>query len=123
MPEKFNNKEKPKKVKLKIIEPCGDKNFKIEFNCRTKKECEAYNTAIRRVLEKEGLIVYHQVGGKSDDPNAPGYHAWEIWKREITKEYLEGLLLEIEKRSTRIVIILSIFIFLNSIYPKALIPG
>jgi hypothetical protein len=96
MPEKFNNKEKPK-VELKIIEPHGDKNFMIGFNRRTKKECEAYNTAIRRVLEREDLTVYHQVGGKPDDPNAPGYHAWEIWKKGINKEYLEGLLSEIEK--------------------------
>ncbi|MFZ8847681.1 MAG: hypothetical protein ACO2O4_00340 [Minisyncoccia bacterium] len=70
MPEKFNNKEKPKKeekpkkVELKIIEPRGDKKFIIGINCITKKECEAYNTAIRRVLEKEGLTVYHQFGGR-----------------------------------------------------------
>jgi len=105
MPEKFNNKEKPrkeeksKKVELKIIEPRGDKKFMIGFNCRTKKECEAYNTAIRRVLEKEGLTVYHQVGGRPDDPNAPGYHKWEIWERGVTKEDLEGLLSEIEKEA------------------------
>jgi hypothetical protein len=74
MAEKFNNKEKPKRVELKIIEPRGDKNFMIGFNCRTKKECEAYNTAIRRVLEREDLVAYHQVGGKPDDPNVPGYH-------------------------------------------------
>jgi hypothetical protein len=71
----------------------------IEFNCRTKKECEAYNTAIRRVLEKEGLTIYHQVGGRSDDPNAPGYHKWEIWKRGVTKEYLGKLLSKIEKEA------------------------
>lgn len=105
MPEKFNNKEKPrkeeksKKVELKIIEPRGDKKFMIGFNCRTKKECEAYNTAIRRVLEKEGLTVYHQVGGRSNDPHAPGYHVWEIWKRGITKEDLEKLLPEIKKEA------------------------
>ncbi len=102
MPEKFDNRKKPKKVELKIIEPRGDKNFMIGFNCGTKKECEAYNTAIRRVLEKEGLIVYHQVGGKSDDPHAPGYHKWEIWKRGITKEDLEKLLPEIEKETQKL---------------------
>ena len=99
MPEKFNNKENLKRIELKIIEPHGDKNFMIGFNCRTKKECEAYNTAIRRVLEKEGLTVYHQVGGRPDDPNAPGYHKWEIWERGVTKEDLEGLLSEIEKEA------------------------
>jgi hypothetical protein len=71
----------------------------IGFNCRTKKESEAYNTAIRKVFEKEGLTVYHQVGGRSGDPNAPGYHKWEIWKRGIKKEYLEGLLPEIGKEA------------------------
>ena len=71
----------------------------IGFNCGTKKESEAYNTAIRRFLEKEGLTVYHQVGGKPDDPYAPGYHAWEISERRITKEYLEKLLPEIEKET------------------------
>jgi hypothetical protein len=55
MPEKFNNKEKSKKVELKIIEP---------------------------------LVS-----------NSPGYHKWEIWKREITKEDLEKLLPEIEKEA------------------------
>jgi hypothetical protein len=99
MLEKFNNKEKPKKVELKIIEPRSDKNFMIGFTYKTEKECEAYNTAIKRVLENEGLTVYHQVGGKPDNPNAPGYHAWEIWKRKITKEYLEKLLPEIEKEA------------------------
>jgi hypothetical protein len=104
MPEKFNNKEKLKRIELKIIEPRGDKKFMIGFNCGTKKECEAYNTAIRRVLEKEGLTVYHQVGGKPDDPNAPGYHAWEIWKRGVTKEDLEKLLPEIEKEAQELLI-------------------
>lgn len=100
MPEKFNNKEKQKKVELKIIEPHGDKNFMIGFTCRTEKECEAYNLAIRRVLERKGLEPFHQIGGKPDNPNAPGYHAWEIWKRkEVTKEYLERLLPEIEKEA------------------------
>jgi hypothetical protein len=99
MPEKFNNKEKQRKVELKIIEPRGDKNFMIGFTCRTEKECEAYNIAIRRVLERKGLTVYHQVGGKPDDPNAPGYHKWEIWKRGITKEDLEKLLSEIEQEA------------------------
>lgn len=99
MLEKFNNKERPKKVKLKIIEPHGDKNFMIGFTCRTEKECEVYNTAIRKVLENEGLTVYHQIGGKPDNLNAPGYHAWEIWKRRITKEDLEKLLPEIKKEA------------------------
>ena len=84
---------------MKIIEPREDKKFMIGFNFGTKKESEAYNTAIRRVLEKEGLTVYHQVGGKPDDPYAPGYHAWEISERRITKEYLEKLLPEIEKET------------------------
>jgi hypothetical protein len=34
----------------------------IGFTCRTKKECETYNTAIREVLEREDLVTYHQVG-------------------------------------------------------------
>jgi hypothetical protein len=84
---------------LKIIETNGDKNFMIGFNCGIRKECEAYNTAIRRVLEKECLTVYHQIGDRSDDPHAPGYHTWEIWKRGITKEYLEKLLPKIEKEA------------------------
>jgi hypothetical protein len=71
----------------------------IGFICRTKKECEAYNTAIRRVLEKEGLTVYHQVGGRSGDPNEPDYHAREIRKRGIVKEDLEKLLPEIGKEA------------------------
>ena len=53
----------------------------------------------KKGLEKEGLTVCHQVGGKPDDPNAPGYHKWEIWKREITKEDLEKLLPKIEKEA------------------------
>jgi len=81
MPEKFD-KEKPRKVELKIIEPHVNKNFMIGFNCRTKKECEAYNTAIRRVLEKEGLTVYHQVGSRPDDPNAPVIISGEYGKGE-----------------------------------------
>jgi len=39
MPEKFNNKEKLKRIELKIIEPRGDKKFMIGLNCITKKEC------------------------------------------------------------------------------------
>jgi hypothetical protein len=99
MLEKFNNKEKPKKVELKIIEPRGDKNFMIGFTCRTEKECEAYNTAIKIVLERKELELFHQIGSKPDNPNAPGYHGWEIWKRKVTKEDLEKLLPEIDKEA------------------------
>jgi hypothetical protein len=76
----------------------------IGFNCGTRKECEAYNTAIRRVLEKECLTVYHQFEGRSDNPHAPSYHTWEIWERGITKEYLEKLLPKIEKEAQELLI-------------------
>lgn len=103
MSEKFNpeNKDVLRKVELRIVEPRGDKNFMIGFECKTEEECRAYNWAIGSVLKKAGLNPFHQVGTSPFGEHEPGYHAWEIWKK-ATKEDLEVLLAEIEQEAKSI---------------------
>ncbi|MDO8600813.1 MAG: hypothetical protein Q7R73_04415 [bacterium] len=87
------------KIFLGVRNPDGDKNYMVFFEGRTSDECIAYNIAIREILEREGFLPFHQVGVKPEGNNEPGYHAWEVWRKNVTKEKLESLLPEIAAKA------------------------
>ena len=100
MSEKFapEQRERPSAIECKIVEPRGDKNFMIGFEGKTEEECRAYNHAIKTVLTEAGLHPFHQVGVSPFGEHAPGYHAWEIWKK-AQKEDLETLVTKIQREA------------------------
>ncbi|MDD5726086.1 MAG: hypothetical protein PHC53_01590 [Patescibacteria group bacterium] len=88
-------REVPKGVDLRVVPPQGDKHHMIGFDAKTPKEARAYNEAIGHYLDslKSNSNIFHQVGG---DDDALGYHAWEIWDRDIDESKLAALLPKIE---------------------------
>ncbi len=56
--------------------------------------CGAYNVAIKKVLDENKLMPFHQSGRSME----PGYHMWEIWK-ETDEAVLRLLFLAIEKEA------------------------
>ncbi len=94
-------KEITQKVALEIVEPRGDKKRMIGFEGTSREECQAYNRAIKSVLQKAGFNPFHQIGTSSFGEHEPGYHAWEIWKK-ATKKDLKALLPEIEQEARSI---------------------
>lgn len=87
------HQEKPRSVNLRIVPPKGDKHHMVGFDAKTPEEACAYNEAMAHHLGSLKRTIFHQVG--VDDEL--GYHAWEIWDREIDEQKLEALLPEIER--------------------------
>ncbi|HCC22950.1 TPA: hypothetical protein DF272_02115 [Candidatus Falkowbacteria bacterium] len=94
MTEQFTPKQETPAVELRIVEPRGDKNFMIAFECNDRDKVMAYNIAVQIVAKSADLIVFHQVGVNPSGSNDPGYHAWEF-KNTVTQNVVEELLAQI----------------------------
>jgi hypothetical protein len=94
--EKFNpeNREISKGVDLRIVPPQGDKHHMIGFDAKSPEEARSYNEAIAHHLASLKRTIFHQVGGNDDEL---GYHAWEIWDRDVDEKQLEALIFKIER--------------------------
>lgn len=94
--------EKAQRPKLSILE-IPDKRPMISFDGAEFDEITvwAYNEAIKTVMKKEGLDPFHQIGADPSNLNRPVRHGWEPWKK-ITKEGLEALIPEIEKKAEQL---------------------
>ena len=99
---KVEQKEFPELPELTIRDPRGDKNFMIGFESENRAVVGALNDAIRKVLEENGLDAYHQIGADPEDPNKPGYHAWEIWRKSISRKEIESFLPKIKTEAEEI---------------------
>lgn len=98
-PEKrdANVERESARVELGIRPPDGDKNFMVTFVGKTEEECMAYNGAIRKILERERLMPFHQKGVTPFGKNQPGLHGWEVHRSGVTEERLRSLFEEIQK--------------------------
>lgn len=81
-------------VKLRIVNPAGDKGLMIGFDGHTQKQVDAYNDAIEEVTHQADLQPFHQAGHEND----PGYSAWEFWA-DTDQKVLEVLLPQIEEKA------------------------
>ena len=79
--ETINQNEDFRSLELKIEPPDPIQGgWKISFTSEDVALCGAYNVAIKKVLDANKLMPFHQSGGNMKSENYPGYHMWEIWK-------------------------------------------
>ena len=99
---------------MRVIPPEGDKHYMIGFDATSLEEARAYNETIAHYLGSLNSTIFHQVG-RDDEP---GYHAWEIWDREVDGQKLEALLPEIERDAQILIMENDLGILYEKVYKR-----
>ncbi len=71
-------KEKEQESILQIIQPKGERNWTISFDAHTSREVEAYDEAVRGILQRE-MFIPHLDATQSTDT----HHEWTIGDESI----------------------------------------